>query len=149
MVRYCGTSIIYHNSILQKFIGDANGVNENSSQETLLQNFTHDFIYKILGDHVEGYHISKSKHWNPKAIPFLAICWVVENGENHSASENDNQNTISGIPFTKKMCAQFGLPDTYANSKASTLQQKIRELLSFKKSHSQWILSKILKRNIY
>lgn len=104
LCRYCGTAFIYNFDKIISMIGikklpfdiDENGV----------EDLVDPFIYQTLfGTHRFQFSYLRKRGYSLKSIPFPAVCWVVNTGENLS------QKTMScyGFPFTTKFLKNYGI----------------------------------------
>lgn len=144
LIRYCGSGFAYKYSFLLELLQIAEGVNEYSSQEQLVNAISEEVLYDILGDHAVQYRMFQDMDKKVAAFPFRSICWVGGTGENHSGSSGGQ----GGTPFDAKFCSEFGLPDHFVMPKGTKIQY-IKDFLTAQKSLHTWNKSIRSDRNYY
>ena len=162
--RYCGSTYAYHNSFIKRhlsvilyrfaFIQDhlqrSDTLSRNDfetpipKQDTLLNCLERGFFYNVFADHGWTYfYLVNSCELKPKALKLSAICWVVDNGENHSATHLSNR----ACPFSDTVRKQY-IDVDLALPEARPIA-RIRSFLSARRSQLTWFISRLRGINLY
>jgi hypothetical protein len=125
LVRYCGSTLIPNASALYELSNAARSLDETSEQGKLLAGVSRSFFKHVLSDHTYTVQYLANHGLVMRPIPFRAVAWVQQNGENYSGVRG----TISGIPATPSFCQEFGLAALPANGRSAKVSDHLREML--------------------
>lgn len=145
MNRYCGSTFIYEPAFLLKTGQIKPAVDENSSQEELVESVSEYFFQSILANHAHSHKFALEHGINPKPIALRAVCWVVGTGENHSGTSGG----ANGLAIDQKFCKEFGLPDHYALNQKTTWRVKAKDSLGCVVSKLGWLWSRLSGRYVF
>jgi hypothetical protein len=137
MIRYCGSTLAYKTDFLMKLADLKLKVDGSTDQATLLESTSSMFIEDILGNHARGYYYFRDMGIEPTPLPFRAVTWVVESGENVSRSTGGEH----GITIKEDYCKEFGNPLFLNKQKPSSLTAIVREFVGNLKSRLSWYKS--------
>ena len=166
--RYCGSSFAYRRDVIQgllagltrnhpglpqhlRELGKELGTKEAISLPDaggIAKTFERGHFYNIFADHGwTFFYLEKHLNFTPEPIPLTAICWIVDNGENHSATHLSDR----ALPFKADLQQTFSVSKNTSNSDGETAGLKSRLLyyLSAKRSQLTWLVSRVRKVNLY
>lgn len=133
--RYCGTSYIYDYSKLIKLLS-LDIIEESPSLSSLIEGVEEFQLLNILGNHRYQFSHFKKYGYEFKELPFFSICWVVNNGENHSGKTGE----AVGLPLNNNIVEQFGLKNKNIGvERAASLSERSQECLARLISLFGWI----------
>ncbi|KXI28503.1 hypothetical protein [Paraglaciecola hydrolytica] len=134
LCRYCGSTYIYDYKKLLDIIEYKGKLGEVLSQIEIIENINDFGMNYILGDHRRqlGYFNKLNKKIAP--LPFKAICWVLDTGENHSGKTGGTQ----GVPVTSTMLKQFGINSLETLKRRAKLSERLKEIFAKTISYIGW-----------
>jgi hypothetical protein len=131
LFRYCGTVLVTRVDYLMK-ASRIQGIDENSSQDELLQIMPLNIIKYIYGDHrCMVRFLDDRLGVQIKPFPFRAATWVLRTGENFTKLNKP----LGGIPIPKSFSSEFGLMETEKTDSSPTFLTYLHE--SFQSFRSQ------------
>jgi hypothetical protein len=124
--KTCGTCNSYSMKILDKYILP----DKFKCQGDMLDLVNNDFIFKVLGSHLNGVEFVKSENGKVDFFPFYASIYLIDNGENVS-----NNNSIIGRPISLNVDAieSFALDADAKNSLGHIMRLIIFRFFYFSK----------------
>ena len=126
LIRYCGTGLIASAAALNELSqAEAHGLDESSTQDELLAGASPSFLKHVLCDHTFTVQYLANHCVRLRPLPFRAVAWVQETGENYSRPKA----AASGVPVTPNFCREFGLKDPAPGSGHGRPLERLREAL--------------------
>lgn len=138
IVRHCGSTLIYQYDYIMSIVKFSQNVDENSSQGELLQASSVFFVHDICGNHTKQYRLAVKSGFTPKALPFPAICYVLETGEN----EVQHVDVSNCFPIKPMIADEFGLSSEFINVSKISLKGNIKQRIAAFRSNIGWWLNK-------
>lgn len=135
LCRYCGSTYIYDYKQLLQLVGYTGKLNLVLSQSYITENINDFGMRYLLGDHRRQLGHFHKLGIKISSIPFKAICWVLDTGENHSGKTGGD----CGLPITADMLSDFGITSLNVQSRKSNLFEKIKESYAKAVSYIGWI----------
>jgi hypothetical protein len=140
MVRYCGTALIVDAAALVGLSqAETRGFDETSRQDELVAKVPPSFLRHVLCDHPYTLQYLRNHDLALRPLPFRAIAWVQETGENYSRPRG----TASGVPLSPAFCSEFGVRDSPAETGRTTVTARLREALVCARSRVGGILDPV------
>jgi hypothetical protein len=131
LVRHCGSGLIASAPALYAMSwADAGGLDDESTQDELLTGASPSFLRHVLCDHVFTVRFLANHDLNLRPLPFRAVAWVQETGENYSRPTG----TATGVPVTPAFCREFGLGDPPPATADASRADRLREALECARS---------------
>jgi hypothetical protein len=137
LCRYCGTTFIYDYQKLISMLNFKNDVPCNASREKIADNIEDFPLVSILGNHRFQFSYLKKFGYSFKALPYNAICWILNTGENHSGKTGGDE----GLPLNNVILAEFGMISYTPSTEKSSLKNRCSELIEKTKSFIGWIFT--------
>jgi hypothetical protein len=144
LCRYCGSTFIYDYKKLMEMVNCDNELSENSSKEEMIAGIKEFPLLNILGNHRCQLAYIRKFGWKIKPIPFKAVCWVVNTGENHSGKTGGHQ----GLPLKFSLLSQFGITSILASEEKNTISSCISEAAERLKSYLGWLVTNKTKTKV-
>jgi len=145
MTRYCGSTFLYHKRILDSYLQRWPELDENSTKSVYLDTCEHDFLIELLGDHLLSFDRAREQGWSVRAIPFPAVCWVVDGGENVSHTTIASK----GLSMSTSMSKRFGQLHIASNAHTRTLRDLIIEAIRVTKSWLTWRITRHTRWDVF
>jgi hypothetical protein len=124
MIRSCGSGVIVRAATLDELSHAAmRGLDETSSQAELQRAVPPAFLAHALCDHRFTIDYLASHGVALEPLPFRAIAWVQETGENYSRPKG----TLTGVPLTPAFRKEFGIDDAQFAADGVTMKERLRE----------------------
>jgi hypothetical protein len=125
--RYCGSTFICNFTTLMKCLSIKSTLRETSTQEEILKYVPKHILLDVIDSHgyLEFYSSNKLSY---KKVPFNALTWVRNTGENILSDGS----TKEGLYIDSKFLSLFGLEGIVAtcNSKSSLIERVLHALSS-------------------
>jgi hypothetical protein len=126
LIRYCGSGLVASAPALVELSqAEANGLDESSTQDELLSGAAPSFLKHVLCDHTFTVQYLANHGVRLRPLPFRAIAWVQETGENYSRPKA----AASGIPASPAFCREFGLNEPWPDAGHGQPLERLREAL--------------------
>lgn len=100
--RVCGTSNCFKMTLLSRYLNFSIDI----SEDTILGSVDKDFIYNVLGSHLNAISFIEANGGKYKYFPFPAAIYLIDNGENDSGV-----NRLLGVPMrlTREIREDFAI----------------------------------------
>ncbi|WP_158971654.1 hypothetical protein [Paraglaciecola sp. L3A3] len=134
LCRYCGSTYIYNYHKLLNLIGYTGTLNQILSQDQIIENIDGFGLLYLLGDHRRQLGFFHRLQEKIIPIPFKAICWILDTGENHSGKTGGSD----GVPITAAMLNEFGIKSFDIPDRKATLMEKCKEFIAKTTSRIGW-----------
>ncbi len=137
LCRYCGSTYIYDYKQLLDIIEYKGTLDKVVTQSEVIDNINDFGMNYILGDHRRqlGHFNKINKKIVP--LPFKAICWVLDTGENHSGKTGGDE----GVPMTQSLLQQFGVSKLTIPRRPSTINEVYKASVAKLISYMGWLIT--------
>ena len=137
LCRYCGTAFIYDYDKLVKALKFNTNLPHTASREKIAENIEDFPLVSILGNHRFQFSYMNKLGYSFKALPYNAICWILNTGENHSGKTGGDE----GLPLNQKILSEFGMVTYTPSTQKATLSNSVSEFIEKTKSQFGWIFT--------
>jgi hypothetical protein len=143
LVRYCGTGVIVSAPALYELSHAVDrGLDESSSQEELWRDASSSFVEHVLCDHRFTVAYLAGHGFDLEPLPFRAVAWVQETGENYSRPKG----TVTGVAVPPSFRREFAMGDVPVGTSDTTIVDRLREVMVSAQSRMGSILDPISSR---
>ena len=137
LCRYCGTAFIYDYQKLLSTLGLKADIPCTASREEIAANIEDFPLVSILGNHRFQFSFMKKFGYSFKALPYNAICWILNTGENHSGKTGGDE----GLPLDQKTLTEFGMVTYTPSTQKASIMSRLSEFIEKTKSRIGWIFT--------
>jgi hypothetical protein len=137
LCRYCGTTFIYDYQKLISALGFNTDIPFTASREEIANNIEDFPLVSILGNHRFQFSYMNKFGYSFKVLPYNAICWILNTGENHSGKTGGDE----GLPLDQKTLSKFGMLTYTPSTQKASIMNRISEVIEKSKSHLGWIFT--------
>lgn len=137
MCRYCGSTYIYKYETLMDLTCLSNLHNSEASQAEISKAVEDHTLKNILGNHRQQLPFYKAHDRKMKEIPIPSVCWILNNGENHTGEDGGH----FGLPLTPSFIKDFGISSLTIKPQKIKIKFILLTIFSTFKSWAGWLLT--------
>lgn len=137
LCRYCGTSYIYDFEMLMSFLDLPNALKFDDDIESFLEHIDDFKLKYILGNHRHQFKAFQDFGVKLHSLPFNAICWILNTGENHSGKKVGD----IGFDVDNNFLDKFGVSSLPLKNKTATLKSKLATCVATIQSYFGWLIA--------
>jgi hypothetical protein len=137
LCRYCGSTFIYDYTQLLNIVEYKGKLGTKVTQAYIIDNIDDFGMRNILGNHRRQLGHFNKLNKNIRPLPFKAICWVLDTGENHSGKTGGSQ----GLPLRQSILQKFGISSLLIPRRNITPREYYTESIARFESYIGWTIA--------